>query len=101
MNRKLYVGNLPFEATETELQALFATAGTVASVDIVKNRDTGRPRGFAFVEMATDADALSAISSLDDSAYGGRTITVNEASPVEQRSGPRAGFGPRRGNRRW
>jgi RNA recognition motif-containing protein len=101
MNRKLYVGNLPFEATETELQALFATAGTVASVDIVKNRDTGRPRGFAFVEMATDADALSAISCLDDSAYGGRNITVNEARPVEQPSGPRAGFGARRGNRRW
>ena len=101
MNRKLYVGNLLFEATETELEALFATAGTVSSVSLVKERETGRPRGFAFVEMATDADALSAISSLNDSAYGGRNITVNEARLQEQRSGPRVGFGRSRGNRRW
>ena len=100
MNRKLRVGNLPYEATESDLEALFASAGTVSSVEIVKLRETGRPRGFAFVEMATDADALSAISSLDDTDYGGRNITVNEARAPDQ-SGPRAGFGRSRGNRRW
>jgi cold-inducible RNA-binding protein len=100
MTRKLRVGNLPFEATETELQILFATTGTVSSVEIVKERETGRPRGFAFVEMASDADAVSAISSLDDSDYGGRNITVNEARSPDP-SGPRAGFGRSRGNRRW
>lgn len=100
MNRKLRVGNLPLEATETDLLVLFGTAGSVSSVQIVKEGETGRPRGFAFVEMASDADALSAISSLDDSDYGGRNITVNEARSPDP-SGPRAGFGRSRGNRRW
>jgi RNA recognition motif-containing protein len=101
MNRKLYVGNLPFETTEADLESLFAAAGTVTSVVIVRERESGRPRGFGFVEMASDADALNAISSLNDSPYGGRTLAVNEARPQEARSGQGGGFGRARGNRRW
>jgi cold-inducible RNA-binding protein len=104
MNRKLYVGNLPFDTTETDLETLFASAGAVASVNVIKDRDTGRARGFAFVEMATDADALNAISTLNATPFGGRNLSVNEARPQEARSGGSGsggGFGRSRGNRRW
>ena len=97
MNRKLYVGNLPYGTTELELQTLFATAGTVASVQVIRERETGRARGFAFVEMATDADALNAITTLNDAAFGGRNLSVNEARPQPVGSG----LGRSRGNRRW
>jgi RNA recognition motif-containing protein len=90
MSTKLYVGNLPYEATEADLQTLFETSGPVASINIVRDRATGQARGFAFVEM-NDADgARKAISELDRQQYGGRSLTVNEAKPMAPRSG---GFG--------
>jgi cold-inducible RNA-binding protein len=96
MNRKLYVGNLPFETSETDLQDLFASSGTVESVNLVRDRETGRARGFAFVEMATEEDAQKAISQLHERSFGGRNLTVNEARPQAPRSG---GFGGGGGGR--
>jgi cold-inducible RNA-binding protein len=108
MNRKLYVGNLPFEVSETELQELFAQAGTVESVHLVRDQMTGRARGFAFVEMSTDSEAQKAITDLHQHQLGGRTLTVNEARPKEARSGgfggdrrPSRGGGGRRSEPRW
>lgn len=92
MSRKLYVGNLPFQTTETDLQELFGSAGTVETVNVVRDRETGRARGFAFVEMATEEDAQRAISELHERPYGGRPLTVNEARPQTPRAG---GFGGR------
>jgi RNA recognition motif-containing protein len=90
MGRKLYVGNLPFTAGEAELQELFATAGGVDSVKVMRDMATGRARGFAFVEMTTDEDAQKAIDKLHNYEFGGRNLTVNEARPRPERSG---GFG--------
>ena len=90
MNRKLYVGNLAYETTETDLQTLFAEAGTVESVRVMRDMATGRARGFAFVEMASEAEAQTAIDQLHEKQFGGRTLTVNEARPQPARSG---GFG--------
>ncbi len=90
MNRKLFVGNLPFQTTETDLQELFASTGEVASVTVVRDRETARARGFAFVEMATDEGATRAVETLNNTTYGGRSIAVNEARPQVPRSG---GFG--------
>jgi RNA recognition motif-containing protein len=101
MNRKLYVGNLPFETTETDLQTLFATTGNVETINVVRDRETGRARGFAFVEMATDAAALNAISTLNDTQYGGRNLSVNEARPQEPRNGGGGGYANKRNDRRW
>lgn len=101
MNRKLYVGNLPYETTETDLQALFATAGAVETVTVMRERETGRARGFAFVEMATDADALNAISTLNESSFGGRNLAVNEARPQAPRTGGFGDAGRRRSEPRW
>jgi len=81
MARKLYVGNLPFNVDEQALQELFAGKGTVDSVTVMRDQATGRARGFAFVEMATDEDAQNAITSLNNASLGGRTLTVNEARP--------------------
>lgn len=92
MGRKLYVGNLPFETTETDLQELFGSVGTVDTVTVMRDRETGRARGFGFVEMSSDADAQAAIQQLHESSYGGRTLTVNEARPPAPRSGG-GGFG--------
>ena len=100
MSCKLYVGNLPYEASDTDLHALFSEAGTVETVNIVRDRDTGRARGFAFVEMATEADAQNAITSLHERAFGGRTLTVNEARPQEPRGGDFRGRQDRGGPRR-
>jgi RNA recognition motif-containing protein len=103
MNRKLYVGNLPFQTTENDLEQLFASAGDVASVTLMRDRATGRARGFAFVEMASDEGASQAIESLNNSSYGGRNLTVNEARPQEARRDSFGG-GPRGGRRtepRW
>jgi len=97
MSSKLYVGNIPFETTEAELEALFGQAGQVESVRVMRDRDTGRARGFAFVEMASDADAQSAISTLNAHSLGGRSLTVNEARPQEPRSGGFDGGGGDRG----
>jgi RNA recognition motif-containing protein len=96
MNRKLYVGNLPFQTTEADLEALFAASGEVSSVTVVRDRATGRARGFAFVEMGSDESASRAIDTLNNSSYGGRTLSVNEARPMESRGG----FGESRGARR-
>jgi RNA recognition motif-containing protein len=82
---KIYVGNLPFSATETQIRELFAQHGTVQSVTIITDRDTGQPRGFGFVEMPP-ADAARAIQSLNGKDLGGRSLRVNEA---EERKGPR------------
>ena len=91
MNTKLYVGNLPYETTESELQALFGAAGEVSTINIVRDRATGQPRGFAFVEMDDAASAQRAITELNQHQLGGRSLTVNEAKPMEPRSG--GGFG--------
>lgn len=87
---KLYVGNLPFSTTSDDLRGLFAQHGEVQSAEVVTDRDTGRSRGFGFVEM-DDADARKAIEELDGNSYGGRDLTVNEARP--RSSGPRGGGG--------
>jgi RNA recognition motif-containing protein len=91
MGRKLYVGNFPYEVGETELQDLFAKAGTVESVKVMRDMATGRARGFAFVEMGSDEDAQKAISDLNEYQMGGRSLTVNEARPKPS-SGGGGGF---------
>lgn len=91
MGRKLYVGNLPFSAGEAELQELFAQAGSVDSVKVMRDMATGRARGFAFVEMATDNEAQAAIDKFHNYEFGGRNLTVNEARPRTDRPG--GGFG--------
>jgi RNA recognition motif-containing protein len=85
MAKKLYIGNLPYNVTETALRDMFAEAGEVSTVSIVTDRDTGRPRGFAFVEMADDAAARQAISQINGKTLNDRTITVAEARPPEAR----------------
>jgi RNA recognition motif-containing protein len=87
MSRKLFVGNIPFETAEDELQALFSQAGTVETVTVMRDRATGRARGFAFVEMGSDDDAQKAISQFNGHQMGGRALTVNEARPQAARSG--------------
>jgi RNA recognition motif-containing protein len=103
MGRKLYVGNLPYEVGEAELQDLFAQAGSVESVNVMRDQATGRARGFAFVEMSTDDEAQNAITTLNGAQMGGRNLTVNEARPKAARSGGGGGFGggPRRREPRW
>jgi|DewCreStandDraft_5_1066085.scaffolds.fasta_scaffold00551_6 cold-inducible RNA-binding protein len=96
MTKKLYIGNLPYSTTETMLRELFAQAGEVTDVAIITDRDTGRPRGFAFVEMATDAAARQAIHQLDGKTLDDRTITVAEARPQAPRysaDSNRGGYG--------
>lgn len=96
----IYVGNLPFAATEDEIRGLFAAFGTVTSVSIVKDKFSGQSRGFAFVEMANAPEAQAAIQGLNGKAFKNRNITVNEARPREERGGDRGargGFGGRRG----
>ncbi|MGA6828618.1 RNA recognition motif domain-containing protein [Nitrospira sp. NS4] len=87
MGVKLYVGGVPYSATEQELSDLFAPHGVVASVRIITDKFTGQSRGFGFVEMSSDAEAQAAISALNGSQMGGRTLTVNEARPQEARAG--------------
>jgi cold-inducible RNA-binding protein len=95
MGTRLYVGNLPFDVDESQLRQVFQEGGRqVTEVKIVMDRDTGRPRGFAFVEMGTQADAQAAISALNGKELGGRALTVNEAREQEPRRG---GFGGGRG----
>ena len=84
MSKSIYVGNLPWDATEDQIQNLFAEYGKVISVKLVSDRDTGRARGFGFVEM-DDADAAAAIEALDNFSFDGRTLRVNEAKPKEPR----------------
>ena len=102
MNRKLYVGNLPYTANEDDLQGLFGEVGAVESINVMRDRETGRARGFAFVEMATEADAQNAIAKLHDKPFGGRNLTVNEAKPMEPRGNSGGGgFGRQRRESRW
>jgi RNA recognition motif-containing protein len=100
MSTKLYVGNLPYETTESDLQTLFESAGQVSTINIVKDRATGQARGFAFVEMSDTEGARKAISELDKHQYGGRNLTVNEAKPMTPRSNG-GGYGGGRSESRW
>jgi RNA recognition motif-containing protein len=99
MGAKIYVGGLPYSATEQQLTDLFAQHGTVESVRIITDKFTGQSRGFGFVEMASDQDAKKAISALNATQMDGRTLTVNEARPQEPRSGGGPGGGGRGGKR--
>ena len=103
MNTKLYVGNLPYDTTESDLHALFAAAGQVSTVNIVRDRATGQARGFAFVEMSDAEGARRAITDLDRHQLGGRSLTVNEAKPMAPRSNGGGGYGGSRQRRepRW
>lgn len=104
MSRKLYVGNLPYETGETELQELFGRAGTVETVKVMRDMATGRARGFAFVEMSTDEEAQEAIRALNNHQVGGRGLTVNEARPKPESSrsfGGGGGDSRRRREPRW
>jgi len=85
MGKKLFVGNVPYQVTEDELKSAFSEAGTVESVAIITDKMTGRPRGFVFVEMATDEEAQKAIEIMDGKELGGRALNVNEAKPREDR----------------
>ena len=87
MEVKLYVGNMSYDTTEDQLRAMFAEAGAVVSVDVIKDRETGRPKGFAFITMGSQADATKAISMYNGKDVGGRALTVNTAKPREERSG--------------
>ncbi len=87
MGKKLYVGNLPFSATDENLQDIFAQAGTVTSAKIIMDRDSGRSKGFGFVEMSTDQEAADAISKFNGADYNGRPMTVSEARPMAPREG--------------
>jgi RNA recognition motif-containing protein len=89
----IYVGNLPFQTTEDELRRAFEEYGQVSSVNVIKDRETGRPRGFAFVEMPDSKSANQAIEALNLSSLGGRNITVNEARPRDARPGGGGGGG--------
>ena len=90
---KLYVGNLAFNTSSQELEQLFAQAGTVQSASVVEDRDTGRSRGFGFVEMSSNEEGQAAISQFDGKELGGRTLKVNEAKPREPRQNGGGGFG--------
>jgi RNA recognition motif-containing protein len=99
MSTKLYVGNLAFGTTSEQLQEIFAQAGTVQSANVIEDRETGRSRGFAFVEMSTNAEAAAAIDQFNGKEVGGRALKVNEAKPRESRGGGSGGrnFGGNRG----
>jgi RNA recognition motif-containing protein len=87
MSMKLYVGNLSFETSKDDLQTMFAAAGTVESVSLIEDRETGRSRGFGFVEMSTKEEGAAAVAQFDGKDLGGRTLKVNEAKPRENRGG--------------
>lgn len=101
MSRKLFVGNLPYEIGESELQELFSHVGAVESVNVIHDQTTGRPRGFAFVEMSTEEGARTAIHDLNRSEVGGRSLTVNEARPKAARRSGFGGASSRRRSPRW
>lgn len=87
MGKKLYVGNLSYSVTSSDLEQLFGQHGTVASAQVINDRDTGRSKGFGFVEMNSDEEAQAAIAALNGQQHDGRTLTVNEARPKEDRGG--------------
>ena len=87
MGKKLYVGNMGYDVSSSELEQLFAQHGTVQSAEVINDRMTGRSKGFGFVEMGSDQEAQAAITALNGQDHGGRALTVNEAKPRENRSG--------------
>ena len=97
--KNIYVGNLSFNSTEEELRGLFEAYGAVERVNVVRDRDTGQSRGFAFVEMTSDEEAEKAIAGTNGTNFGGRTLNVNEARPKPERGGHGGGRGGRGG--RW
>jgi len=97
MAKKLFVGNLSWGATEEELKDLFSTVGTVESATIIKDKMSGRSKGFAFVEMSTDEEAAAAVDALNGKDLGGRNLSVSEARPMEKRDDNRGGFQGNRG----
>ena len=101
MSNKLYVGGLPYSTTEEALEQLFSEHGNVESAKVITDRDTGRSRGFGFVEMESAGEAQKAISALNGTDLDGRTLTVNEAKPRENRSGGGGGYGGGGGRDRW
>lgn len=98
MGKKLYCGNLSYEVSTSDLEQLFGAFGQVENAQIVIDRDTGRSKGFGFVEMNSDSEAEAAINGLNESMQGGRSLTVNEAKPRESRSGSGGGYGGGRGH---
>ena len=103
MGRKLYVGGLPYSVTEGQLQEIFAAHGTVESAKVIADKFTGQSRGFGFVEMSSGGEAQKAIQALNGTELGGRTLTVNEAKPMERRDGGGGDRGNRSGggHNRW
>jgi len=101
VGKKLYVGNLSYKTSSSELEQLFSQFGTVASAEVIQDRETGRSRGFGFIEMSTDAEAQAAVTGLHDQEYMGRALTVNEARPKDSRpgGGGRGGYGGGGGGR--
>ena len=97
--KNIFVGNLSFDATESSVRSIFEEYGTVDRVNLVTDRDTGRARGFGFVEMSNDTEGQKAIAGLNGRDLGGRALNVNEARPKENRAG--GGGGVRSGNSRW
>ena len=98
MGRKLYVGNLPYSANQESLQTTFSQCGTVDSVNLITDRDTGQSKGFGFIEMSSDSEAQKAIQEMNGTEIDGREIKVNEAKPKTQRGG---GFGGGARGKRW
>jgi RNA recognition motif-containing protein len=92
MSKKLYIGNLPYSITETALREMFTPLGEVSSVSVITDRNTGQPKGFAFIEMADDVAAKQAISQINGKTFDNRSITVAEARPQEARAGAGGGF---------
>ena len=111
MGKKIYVGNLPYSVTDATLEQLFSAHGTVQSAQVIMDRDTGRSKGFGFVEMSSDAEAQAAINALNLKEVDGRSLTVNEARPKTEGGGGRGGrggyggggggYGGGGGKRRW
>src|SRR3954470_22497580 len=97
MGKKLYVGNLSYNASSSDLEQLFSQHGTVQSAEVIADRDTGRSKGFGFVEMGSDDEAQAAIAALNGQEHDGRQLTVNEARPKENRTGGGGGGGGRGG----
>jgi RNA recognition motif-containing protein len=93
MGKKLYVGNLPYSFTDADLQRIFEPHGSVVSAQVIMDRETGRSKGFGFVEMGSDAEARTAIEAMNGNAIDGRPLTVNEARPKPEGGGGRGGYG--------